>query len=178
MFDVPPEFTSVLKERKNQIAVMEALGPVLALMFEPALLSNCLASFWMDNLSALSGFVSGNSTAADLGSISFGVHLCLAKRAVRAWWDYVPSVSNIADGGSREGVADPAAAAAGIHLKQVDFPMSLRELVYADPSAWAAHWRSFSSQVYGAQPPSPAPAPPLIRNARSSEAHGRKGVRW
>ena len=140
VFDVPPQFSNVLKERKNQIAIMEALGPVLALMFEPEMLSNCLASFWIDNLSALSGIVPGNSTAADLGSIAFGVHLCLAKRAVRAWWDYVPSASNIADGGSREGVSDPVAAAAGISLRQVDFPMSLSELIYAKPAAWALHW--------------------------------------
>ena len=136
---MPPDFSNVLKERKNQIAVMEALGPVLALMFEPEMLSNCLASFWIDNLSALSGSVSGNSTAADLGSIAFGVHLCLAKRAVRAWWDYVPSASNIADGGSCEGVTDPIAAAAGISLRQVGFPMSLRDLIYTKPASWAAH---------------------------------------
>ena len=53
---------------------------------------------------------------------------------------YVPSASNIADGGSREGVTDPVAAAAGISLRQVDFPMSLRELIYAKPAVWAAHW--------------------------------------
>ena len=80
------------------------------------------------------------SVRTDLGSIAFGVHLCLAKRAVRAWWDYVPSASNIADGGSREGVTDPVAAAAGISLRQVGFPMSLRELIYAKPASWAAHW--------------------------------------
>ena len=61
--DVSPNCSNVLKERKNQIAVMEALGPVLALMFEAEMLSNCLAS-----LSALFGIVSGSSTAAGLGS--------------------------------------------------------------------------------------------------------------
>ena len=140
VFDVPLEFLSALKERKNQIAIMEALGPILALMFELDLLSHCLVSFWMDNLSALSGFVSGNSTAADLGSLAFGAHICMAKRSIRAWWDYVPSASNIADGGSREGTTDPVAAAAGISLEQRAFPLCLRDLVYAQPAAWANHW--------------------------------------
>jgi len=79
------------------------------------------------------------SVRTDLGSIAFGVHLCLAKRAVRAWWDYVPSASNIADGGSCEGVTDPIAAAAGISLRQVGFPMSFRDLIYTKPASWAAH---------------------------------------
>ena len=140
VFDVPLGFLHALKERKNQIATMEALGPILAPMFEQQFLSQCLATFWLDNMSALSGFVSGSSTAADLGSLIFGGHLCLAKRSVRAWWGYVPSASNIADGGSRTGVDDPVAATVGIALTQRPFPASLRELVHALPEAWSRHW--------------------------------------
>ena len=76
---------------------MEALGPILALMFEPEFLRSCVTTFWLDNLSALSGFVLGSSKAADLGALVFGAHLCFTKRGIRAWWDYVPSASNIAD---------------------------------------------------------------------------------
>ena len=80
------------------------------------------------------------SVQTDLGPIAFGVHLCLAMRAVRAWWDYVPSASNVADCGSREGVTDLVAAAAGLSLRQEGFPMSFRELIYVKPASWAAHW--------------------------------------
>ena len=66
VFDVPLDFLHALKERKNQIAIMEALGPIPALMFEKHFLSRCLATFGLDNMSALSGFVSGSSTAADV----------------------------------------------------------------------------------------------------------------
>ena len=140
VFDVPVDFVARLRERKNQIAVMEALGPILALIHEPQLLSKCLVSFWLDNMSALSGFVSGSSRAADLGSLISGTHLCLAMRDLRVWWDYVPSASNIADGGSRVGITDPFAASAGIQLVQLRFPMELADLLYADPSAWSGFW--------------------------------------
>jgi len=142
VFDVPLEFLSCLRARKNQIAVMEALGPILALIFEPELLSHCLISFWLDNMAALSGFVSGSSKAADLGSLISGAHLCLAMRGLRVWWDYVPSISNIADGGSRIGTSDPVAWAAGVSLVPKRFPPELSDLVYADPSAWSHFWKA------------------------------------
>jgi hypothetical protein len=140
VFDVPIEFLNALNPRKNQIAVMEALGPILALIHEPELLSRRLVTFWLDNMSALSGFVSGSSSAADLGTLMFGTHLCLAMRSIRAWWEYVPSASNIADGGSRTGVSDPVAAAAGITLRQEVFPISLKDMVFASPAAWSRFW--------------------------------------
>ena len=140
VFDVPQSFLQRLRVRKNQIALMEALGPILALMFEPEFLSGCVATFWLDNMSSLSGFVQGSSRAADLGSLVFGAHLCLAKRAIRAWWDYVPSASNIADGGSRCGIGDPVAAAAGIQLSQESFPHALHDMVYATPESWSRFW--------------------------------------
>ena len=64
----------------------------------------------------------------------------MAKRSVRAWWEYVPSASNIADGGSRTGVRDPVAASVGIALTQLPFPAALRDLVHALPEAWSHHW--------------------------------------
>ena len=140
VFDVPQSFLRRLRTRKNQIALMEALGPILALMFEPEFLRSCVTTFWFDNLSALSGFVLGSSKAADLGSLVFGAHLCFTKRGIRAWWDYVPSASNIADGGSRVGPQDPVARAAGIELVQCPFPDSLHAMVYAPPESWSRFW--------------------------------------
>ena len=148
VFDVPLAFISRLRTRKNQIAIMEALGPILALMYESELLSHCLISFWLDNMSALSGFVSGSSRAADLGSLISGTHLCLAMRGLRVWWDYVPSASNIADGGSRVGITDPFAARCGIVLSQLRFPTELADIVYADPSAWSDFWARGSQRPY------------------------------
>ena len=52
----------------------------------------------------------------------------------------MPNDSNIADGGSREGVTDPVTAVAGISLKQCTFPLCLEDLVYTLPAAWANHW--------------------------------------
>ena len=82
------------------------------------------------------------SVRTDLGSIAFGVHLLSseASRPSVVGLCTVTSTSNIADEGSREGVTDPVAAAAGISLRQVGFPMSLRELIYARPAPLAAHW--------------------------------------
>ena len=66
-----------------------------------------------------------------IGLVKFGVH---------AWFDYVESESNVADGGSRDGITDKMAAELGIPLMQaehISFPSTFPNTM---PEEWNAWW--------------------------------------
>ena len=56
------------------------------------------------------------------------------------WFEYVPSNSNIADGGSRQGVTDPVAKAAGFALSEGAWPAAWPDLHQYSPASWRAWW--------------------------------------
>ena len=63
------------------------------------------------------------------------------RQGVRAWWEHVPSKSNIVDGGSREGVSCPFAAKARIRLLQLKFPASwLDNCLQLTMAEWDRFW--------------------------------------
>merc|ERR1740121_3584303 len=103
----------------------EALAVVMLLRDTPSLLVGHAATFDIDNLSALSGFVMGYSQIADMSGIYMAVAARAAQLSMPARFEHVPSNSNIADGRSKQGVTDPVAKAAGFALSE---------------GAWAAAW--------------------------------------
>ena len=61
---------------------------------------------------------------------------------VDAWFDYVESESNLADGGSRTGLLDPLARAFGIDLTvaaPLVFPVTFPDV---SPAEWFSWWES------------------------------------
>ena len=57
--------------------------------------------FVLDNQSVLMSLVKGGSGAVDLSHLSLITHATLLTIEALAWWEYVPSASNAADGGGR-----------------------------------------------------------------------------
>ena len=66
--------------------------------------------------------IAGTSKRADLAGLAAGFQLGLHIVDCRAWFGHVESASNMADGGSREGVGDPMAKALHIRLRQFPCP--------------------------------------------------------
>ena len=140
--DIPfgSPLVALLEERKTQIQAAETLGPLLALWYGNKLIARSSCSFFIDNLSGMCCLQKGGSRRVDLSAINLGVSLGVCRFDVRPWWDYVESASNVADGGSRVGLADPDAAAMGIKLQAITdfklpdgFPLST-------PSQWDSWW--------------------------------------
>ena len=85
--------------------------------------------------------VNGAAKAADLCAFTLALHRHMSKLNFEAWWEYVPSQSNISDGGSRtEGIACQMAADAHIPLKQVEFNLPPEGFPFVSPSAWDDWW--------------------------------------
>ena len=86
----------------------------------------------------------GASSIVDFDPIVHAVALGTAAMGMRVWYEHVDSNASIADGGSREGVADPVAAQAGVALAWAHdpgWPADLREL---PPSFWIEYARRVS----------------------------------
>jgi len=64
-------------------------------------LQNRQVVFFCDNTSALSAAVHGYSKATDMANMTNELHLHLAKLQISAWFEWVPSLANIADLPSR-----------------------------------------------------------------------------
>ena len=143
VIDVPPEVLARFQPSETLIAQAEALAPMLALYFEPDLLQQCLLTVFIDNMGVLCNFVLGSSSSLDLGCIVHATVLRLMRRGVRAWWEHVPSKSNIADGGSRVGASCPVAAKAGITLVSKVFPREWpQNHVQLSMKEWQRFWTS------------------------------------
>lgn len=83
----------------NQLELLAMLCSVLTL--DAKFLQNRQVVFFCDNTSALSAAVHGYSKATDMANMTNELHLQLAKLQVSAWFEWVPSLANIADIPSR-----------------------------------------------------------------------------
>ena len=96
---------------------------------------------FVDNMGVIHAIVNGASSQLDLGALVQGLHRKMAILKAAVWWEYVPSPSNIADGGSRkEGVACSLAKAAGISLSEVPCPMLPLGFPMSHPAVWDDWW--------------------------------------
>ena len=60
-------------------------------------------------------------------------HATLLTLEALAWWEYVPSASNAADGGSRTGYRDALARTLGLPLVHVVFPQFMLDIMRMSP---------------------------------------------
>ena len=141
--DATPSLFAALAPRLTQIAVGEMLAVLLAFKFAAEAFRECSSISFIDNLGVLHTIVNGTSPQLDLGAFAQGLHFKLAQLNAVVWWEYVPSPSNIADGGSRkEGVNCPLAAAAGIKLVEIACPELPLAFPRSHPLAWEQWWSS------------------------------------
>ena len=139
--DATPSFPGHLCPRLTQIAVGKIFAVMLAFKFALEAFRECSSISFIDNLGVLHTIVNGTSPQLDLGAFAQGLHFKLAQLKADVWWEYVPSPSNIADGGSRkEGVNCPLAATAGIKLAEIACPTLPEGFPMSHPLAWNQWW--------------------------------------
>jgi hypothetical protein len=120
--DAPKILFNALVERATQITVGELLGILFAFVFFDGQLKGTSTVAFCDNMAALQGAINGSSSALDLCCLSHMLSLRLSDIEVKLWIEYVQTLSNIADGGSREGSLCKVAAANNIALRDVVCP--------------------------------------------------------
>ena len=122
----------------------ETLGPMLAITFASRVLKKSCANFFMDNLSGLCSLVKGGSRRRDLSALACGVWLGMHFHDIRGWFDYVESESNIADGGSRDGVVDKLAQAYHVRLAPIANFSLPPSFPATTPDQWFEWWEAVS----------------------------------
>ena len=138
--DASSAFFDALCPRATQIMAGELFAVILAFAFFPEAFRNASAINFVDNIGVIHNIVNGASSQLDLGSMVLGLHRRLALLKVSIWWEYVPSPSNISDGGSRVGITCPLAKEAGISLKQVPCSILPHGFPFSHPVVWDEWW--------------------------------------
>ena len=103
----------------------QLLAAFLPVALAPQDFRDCSVNFWIDNMCALSAFVLGGSTARDIAHFALAAHSFCTHARLLPWFEFLASASNVADGGSRHGVADQIAPRLKIQLSEVPFPTFL-----------------------------------------------------
>ena len=120
----------------------ELLAAILSLLLHPKAFLGHAVTWHIDNIAAIQWLVKGSSKASDLAHMSMCFHAMLALLKTIAWFEYVASASNPADGGSRWGTADLLAPQLGIHLAHERFPTFLNGIFEKSPAQVLRLWQS------------------------------------
>ena len=137
---MPPELFPLLNVRDTQISIGELLAVMLAIRFFGEWFKNKSAICFVDNMGVIHNIVNGTARAVDSGAFTHALHLRMAALSMLAWWEYVPSKSNISDGGSRDGIACSLAAAAQVPLREVEFRLPPLGFPRVAAVAWDDWW--------------------------------------
>ena len=100
------EFVDTLLPRKTQIFAAEAIAVLAALVLLPGQFAQRELLWFIDNESAVSSLIRGGSRAQDVGHLAAATHLALIEEQCTAWFEWIDSDSNPADGLSRDGLLD------------------------------------------------------------------------
>ena len=100
------EFITALFPRKTQILAAEAVAVLTACILTPELVQDKELVWFIDNEAALSSLIRGTSRAEDVGHIAATTQVAMLEHSASAWYEWVDSDSNPADGLSRDGVRD------------------------------------------------------------------------
>ena len=138
--DIEAHTFSSLIPRSTQIMMGELLGVVLLFIHFPKELTKQSSIAFVDNMGVIHTIVNGASSEPDIGAVTQALHRRMSELGCVVWWEYVPSASNIADGGSRDGVTCKLSEAANITLKQVRLPVFPAAFPLCRPDAWTSWW--------------------------------------
>ena len=141
--DVPAAFYPLLSPRKTQISVGELWAVLLAFKHFGKILEDASTIGFVDNIGVIHMIVNGTAKEPDLGSLTLALHLRMAELRSTCWWEYVPSLSNISDGGSRAGVSCAMASAARIPLVQVPFMLPPPSFPLVRTRDWRDWWHCY-----------------------------------
>ena len=139
--DATDAFFKMLVPRNTQIAIGELFAVVLVFRLAPEAFQEGVAISFVDTMGVIHAIVNGVSTQVDLGVLVHGLHRRMAVLKASVWWEYVPSPSNLADGGSRkEGIECKLAKKAGIGLSEIVCPQLPQFSPMSHPTFWDAWW--------------------------------------
>ena len=96
-----------LQDRSTQILAVEAFAAIAAPWISPHLFHKQDVVWWIDNISALSSLIRGAAKPEDIDLFAAMSTLQFSSLQTRAWFEWVDSDANPADGLSRLGVHDP-----------------------------------------------------------------------
>ena len=113
------EFLAALFPRKTQIMAAEAVAVLTALVLTPKALANRELVWFIDNESALSSLIRGGSKAEDVGHVAACTQLAMLEHSCAAWYEWIDSASNPADGLSRDGIKDKWTLEQGWELQEL-----------------------------------------------------------
>jgi hypothetical protein len=122
VFDITDEFFARLCQRKTQINVGELLGMLVAFPTFAKYLYACSTIIFCDNIGMIHTAVNGAGYAPDIRLLAHCISLYTSKFLITPWFEYVNTLSNPTDGGSREGITCETARSLGICLRQVQCP--------------------------------------------------------
>ena len=138
--DAPLGFFEYFEPRFSHISVGELFAVMIAFYYMADAFKDTSAICYVDNVGVIHTIVNGASSQVDLGALTHGLHFRLAQLRASVWWEYVPSPSNIADGGSRVGIGCPLAKIAGISLSEVSCAVLPLGFPFCRPSEWSNWW--------------------------------------
>jgi hypothetical protein len=123
VYDTDEAFFRKLCTRKSQIAVGELMGVMIALLIFGDVLRGSSAIAFIDNMSALHSIVNGSSSTADIKLLAHCFSLIACDLELTIWLEYVNTLSNCSDGGSRVGVLCQLAASLNVPLRTIACPI-------------------------------------------------------
>ena len=104
------------------IALVEQAAVLMGIIEAADLFRNRDIVWYEDNAVVLAGLVKGANGTADLDNGCCCIHLSMALLHARAWWEYIESAANWADGASRLLEKDPFVYKFGFHTRRGSVP--------------------------------------------------------
>jgi hypothetical protein len=99
---IPAELIARWGHKEQYIAHVEQAALVMVIIGDCYPLQGRDAFWFIDNTVTLSAMIKGTSSEPDIARAAAALHLALAARSCRMWFEYVESDSNWADEPSRE----------------------------------------------------------------------------
>lgn len=136
---LPQELLNSFSARETFIAQGEAVAPLFLVKKHSNDLNETDVLLNVDNMGVVCGLISGSSSVCDFACSVNSFHLAMMAKSASLWVEHVPSVSNVADGGSRVGAACKVAKALKIHLKEMPMITWPEDVRTASAEDWLAH---------------------------------------
>ena len=142
VIDVPESHSSKLVTRKTHIAFGELLAFAMAVFFFPHVLQQRSTIAFIDNMAVIHQLVNGATREYDSGGLTHALHHRFVALQMQNWFEWVPSPSNLADGGSRKGSTCELALEAQVTLNVSECPPFPENFPKSSLVQWDRWWQS------------------------------------
>ena len=139
---IPEGQQATWRQRRHQIYLCElAAVPVVLAKYSHLFLHQDIL-FFLDNDASVASLVRAGSAEPDAEYVAQLVHCLLIRLHARAWFDWVDTKSNPADGLSRQGLQDPRAVSGQWRCEELQswYVWGKESNPWADAAALLQHW--------------------------------------